>query len=108
MGRINNLTIILKGFTKMNARSSDVEQCMVSMARYVRKSADRSPRILRQQGDLFDFVVSLAFAAVGRADVGALLASDLFDIASIAQEATPAKADQLKRALRRAGVSCRI
>merc|ERR1719379_3132857 len=57
--RISGLTVILKAFHKLRAATSDVEACIDSMARYVRRSARQSPRGMREPGDACRFMLEL-------------------------------------------------
>merc|ERR1711972_1039532 len=65
--RISSLSVISRAFLRLRAAGPCVEEAFKSMADYVRRSAEKSPRMMREQGDVAAFLSVLA-QAVGRND----------------------------------------
>jgi len=108
--RINNLTVILRCFLRVPVKGPAMERCVASMADYVRRSGECSPRMMREPSDLEEFVLALAGAAAdGRWGAGRLLApGGPFDVPSLLEGMPARKADQLRRLLRRAGPASQL
>merc|ERR1740123_2446755 len=81
--RIGNLTVILKDFIGMPAKGPEMERCIESMADYVRRSEEVSPAMMRDRGDVDEFVSALAWAAAERrVNAEPFLGPGYFDVAT--------------------------
>lgn len=101
--RIGSLTVITKAFHDLRASGPAVEECMTSMLSYVVRSVERSPQYMREAGDACNFLRQLGFFA---GDSGLDLAKMLrpIDLPTMCDDAPDRAVDQMKAALRRAGV----
>jgi len=108
--RIGNLTVILKEFLKVPVKGPAIEGCVVSMADYVRRSEKASPKMMREQGDVADFLITLArAAAAGRWGAAKLLGQGgPFEMERLVREMSSDKADLLRRTMRRADIDLRF
>jgi len=100
--RISGLTVIVKAFCDLHARTSHVERCMVSVLKYTCKSIERSPGMMRELGDACGLVRQVGFYA--EAGVPTLVpALRTLDFERLAQGADERSVAQMRHALRRSG-----
>jgi len=103
--RISNLTVILKGFAAMPPPVPSIERMLGSMADYVRRSQERSPAMMRDEGDVLAFLNAFAWvASKHEVDVGAIV-HDSFNLGSILQGMEAKRARNLRHRLSLVGVS---
>jgi len=103
--RISNLTVILKGFAKMPSPVPSLERMLASMADYVRRSQERSPKMMRVEDDVPAFLNALAWVAFSHnIDVGTIV-HDCFSLGPILQGMEESRKRNLRRKLTNVGVS---
>lgn len=104
--RIGGLTVIAKAFQDLRVQALSVEQCMAAMLRYTLKSVGCSPIMLREPGDACSFIRQLGYIAeAGLLNIKPLLCP--LDLSPIVDGAPEKVVNQMKAALRRAGVLSR-
>jgi len=101
--RITSLTVILRSVASMGISGPAMEACTVSMVDYMRRSAEKSPPMMRESGDCCKFLSELARLAKSQPDMDvASLLKDL-DIPALCRDATEKDQHFLKQDFKAVG-----
>merc|ERR1712032_155123 len=95
--RISSFAVVLRSLNSMSISGPDMDALVISMADYVRRSADYSPRMMREDGDVCRFLSELArYAKDNRHfDLEGILAD--FNIPALCKRAPRRERDSLRR-----------
>mmetsp|Transcript_91075 Transcript_91075/g.202211 ORF Transcript_91075/g.202211 Transcript_91075/m.202211 type:complete len:212 (-) Transcript_91075:82-717(-) len=105
--RIGSCTVIAKAFQEIRASGAIIEECLSAMLDYAVRSVERSPAFMREPGDACGLVRQLGYIGeAGILNVTPLLRS--LDFRRICEGAPERNLNQMKFALRRAGVQAEL
>lgn len=103
--RIGSLSVIYKTFKQLGVTGPQFEKTVASFLYFARRSVERSPPFMREPGDACTLLLELARGVAERKgpDIAHMLAQE--DLAALCYGAPDRTVDQLRHALRRAGLS---
>merc|ERR1711972_625610 len=102
--RIGSLQTIMRTLASMSISGPEMEACVVAMVDYVRRSVAKSPRMMREDGDVCRFLSELARYAKDQPDVDLEGFLVDFDIPALCRNASRRDRESLRRDLAAVGV----
>jgi len=101
--RISGLTVVLKTFRRMQVQGTRIEECVRSMADYVIRSVNHSPKKMRDPGDACSFALELAQMSmeIPPLKVDAAIEALRADLPKLLEGAQPGLQQKLQRILQK-------